>query len=265
MGEPRPTRAAQVPGVIDVLLNGQPFASASITGGGPTTIVWQPFSYQFTATSTSTLLTFKNAENPLQHFAMLDGVRVHVCDGSPGCTGGAPPVADDVNPCTADSCTAGTGVTHTPLANGTSCSDLDACTQTDTCQAGTCVGANPVVCVAQDQCHVVGTCAPATGACSNPTKADGVTCNDGATCTQSESCQAGACQPPTGAPPVLNLAVDDVGTLGGTYASAEDINASGQIAGNAATADGRMHRFLAYGNRVDGEPSHRGAERCFFH
>src|SRR5215469_1066679 len=41
--------------------------------------------------------------------------------------------------------------------NGTACNDGNACTQTDTCQAGVCVGSNPVVCAASDQCHVGGT------------------------------------------------------------------------------------------------------------
>ena len=60
----------------------------------------------------------------------------------------------------------------TPNApNGTACNDGNACTQTDTCQAGVCAGANPVVCTASDQCHVAGTCNPTTGVCSNPERA----------------------------------------------------------------------------------------------
>ena len=46
--------------------------------------------------------------------------------------------------------------------DGTSCNDANACTQTDTCQAGVCTGANPVVCSALDQCHAVGACDPVT-------------------------------------------------------------------------------------------------------
>src|SRR3989442_2683045 len=51
--------------------------------------------------------------------------------------------------------------------NGTPCNDGDACTQTDACQNGSCVGANPVVCTA-DQCHDPGTCNPATSVCPTP-------------------------------------------------------------------------------------------------
>ena len=43
----------------------------------------------------------------------------------------------------------------------------------DTCEAGVCTGANPVVCTASDQCHVAGTCNPSSGTCSNPDKANG--------------------------------------------------------------------------------------------
>src|SRR5262249_50719633 len=67
---------------------------------------------------------------------------------------------------------------HPVFADGTTCNDGNLCTQTDTCQSGTCIGTNPVVCAAQDQCHTVGTCATGTGVCSNPVKADGTTCDD---------------------------------------------------------------------------------------
>ena len=77
--------------------------------------------------------------------------------------------------------------------NGTTCDDENACTQTDTCQAGVCVGGNPVVCTPLDQCHVAGTCDPETGTCSNPEKADGTTCDDDDACTQTDTCQAGEC------------------------------------------------------------------------
>src|SRR5213079_2373528 len=54
-------------------------------------------------------------------------------------------------------------------------------------------GTNPVVCAATDQCHVAGTCDPATGTCSNPAKPDGTACNDGTACTRTDTCQAGVC------------------------------------------------------------------------
>ncbi|HVR61560.1 MAG TPA: esterase-like activity of phytase family protein [Polyangia bacterium] len=100
---------------------------------------------------------------------------------------------DDSNPCTADSCGAGGVCQHTPVADGIACNDGNACTQVDRCMAGACTGGSPVTCAAADQCHAVGLCDPATGACSNPAVADGTACDDGNACTQSDRCLAGAC------------------------------------------------------------------------
>ncbi len=50
-----------------------------------------------------------------------------------------------------------------------------------------------VTCTALDQCHVAGTCNPATGVCSNPTKQDGQICDDGNVCTQGDHCVNGVC------------------------------------------------------------------------
>src|SRR5207245_507500 len=86
------------------------------------------------------------------------------------------------------------------------------CTQTDQCSAGICSGSNPVVCTPLDQCHLAGACSPGTGLCSNPTKADGATCNDGNACTLTDQCSSGSC---TGSNPVVCTALDqchDVGT-----------------------------------------------------
>jgi hypothetical protein len=81
------------------------------------------------------------------------------------------------------------------LGDGTGCDDGNACTQTDACQGGLCIGANPANCTASDQCHVAGTCDPATGSCSNPAAPDGTVCSDGDGCTQGDTCQTGTCAP----------------------------------------------------------------------
>jgi hypothetical protein len=96
--------------------------------------------------------------------------------------------------------------------NGTSCTDGNACTQTDTCQSGVCAGANPVTCTAQDQCHTAGTCNASTGICSNPAVANGTACNDGNTCTRTDTCQSGVCQGSDAivCPPVGNQCEKDV-------------------------------------------------------
>jgi hypothetical protein len=95
-------------------------------------------------------------------------------------------------------------------ANGTACNDGNVCTQTDTCQTGVCVGSNPVVCAATDQCHTAGVCDALTG-CSNPTVANGTACNDGNVCTQTDICQTGVC---VGSNPVVCAAIDQCHTAG---------------------------------------------------
>jgi RNA polymerase subunit RPABC4/transcription elongation factor Spt4 len=92
-------------------------------------------------------------------------------------------------------CNSMTGACTNPTKrDGTTCSDGNACTRTDTCQAGACVGASPVICTALDQCHVAGVCDTGTGICSNPARPDGSACSDADACTQIDSCQAGVCQ-----------------------------------------------------------------------
>ena len=112
-----------------------------------------------------------------------------VCEASDQC--------HDVGTCDPE-----TGTCSNPeRPKGTPCDDANACTQSDACNAGTCVGADPVVCEATDQCHDPGSCDTDTGICSPQTpRADGVGCDDGNACTQSDACQAGVC---VGADPVV--------------------------------------------------------------
>ena len=114
------------------------------------------------------------------------------------------------------------------VANGTACNDGNACTQSDTCQAGACTGGNPVACTALDQCHAAGTCNPATGVCSNPAKADGTACNDGNACTQTDTCQGGTC---TGGNPVTCTAVDPCHAAGTCDPSTGKCSANGVLCG----------------------------------
>ncbi|MGH7894737.1 MAG: hypothetical protein ACREQL_08715 [Candidatus Binatia bacterium] len=135
------------------------------------------------------------------------------CNGVESCVAGACAVTTAAPDCSGLDNQCNTGVCQSPNGscvaqpkqNGTGCDDGNACTQSDTCQAGTCAGTNPVVCTALDQCHVPGTCNPESGVCSNPNKADGSSCNDGSACTQTDTCQAGTC---TGTNPVVCTALD---------------------------------------------------------
>ncbi|MBK7864673.1 MAG: choice-of-anchor J domain-containing protein [Archangiaceae bacterium] len=151
------------------------------------------------------------------------------CDLAESCTGASPTcpadglqpngsTCDDGNPCTsADACQAGacsgaavgcaapdgchfagtcspaTGCAYPARPDGSLCDDTNACTATDTCQAGACQGGSPKTCAAADACHVAGVCAPATGLCSSPPASDGTLCDDSDPCTQRDACTAGTC------------------------------------------------------------------------
>jgi hypothetical protein len=159
---------------------------------------------------------------------------------SGSCTGASPVVCTAQDQChVAGTCNPSTGTcSNPPKPNGSTCSDGDACTQTDSCQSGTCTGANPVTCTAQDQCHAVGTCNPSTGTCSNPPKTNGSPCSDGDLCTQTDTCQSGTC---TGANPVTCTALDqchDAGTcspLSGTCTNPPKTNGAPCSDGSGCT------------------------------
>jgi hypothetical protein len=114
---------------------------------------------------------------------------------SGSCVGGSSVTCTALDQChIAGTCNPTNGTCSNPSApNGTACSDGNGCTQTDTCQNGSCAGGSPVICTALDQCHIAGTCNTATGTCSNPNAANGVSCEDGNPCNQPDTCQAGIC------------------------------------------------------------------------
>lgn len=102
-------------------------------------------------------------------------------------------IADQVYQCLA--CPGSTPVTScSGLPDTTPCTDGNACTSGERCRTNVCRGGTPLVCTALDQCHNAGTCNPANGVCSNPTKPNGTPCNDGNACTSPDQCQIGTCQ-----------------------------------------------------------------------
>lgn len=124
-----------------------------------------------------------------------------VCDGSGTCSGataqcliGAPPAVEDGNDCTLDSCDPIGGPAHVLVADGTSCSDHDACTVGDSCQAGACAAGIATNCASPDECHHEGVCNPLTGNCDYPSRDDGTPCDDQSVCSLTSACQAGECQ-----------------------------------------------------------------------
>ncbi len=124
---------------------------------------------------------------------------------------GTPPVCDDANACTDDSCDAVLGCQNVP--NTAACDDADACTENDVCGGGAC-GGTPVDCSDGDACNgaevcAAGVCGPGTppdcddsNACTDDscdillgcqnTPNDANSCDDGSACT-TEVCNAGAC------------------------------------------------------------------------
>ncbi len=142
----------------------------------------------------------------------------NLCTQSDTCQSGVCAGAKPVNCVALDAChVAGvcapqTGFCSNPVAaDTTQCDDGNLCTLADTCQAGVCVGANPVVCVAQDLCHVAGVCVPEQGVCTVPLAADGTPCDDGNACSTVDACQAGVC---VGAAPIVCAALDDCHAIG---------------------------------------------------
>ncbi|NUN16670.1 MAG: hypothetical protein HUU55_23845, partial [Myxococcales bacterium] len=84
--------------------------------------------------------------------------------------------------------------------DGAPCDDGDACTNADLCQAGGCVGTQPVTCDDGNQC--TGDVCDQVLGCVN-TDLDGTPCSDGDACTIADTCLAGVCQP------LFNLDCDD--------------------------------------------------------
>ncbi len=124
-----------------------------------------------------------------------------LCDGAGHCQAGTPLVTDDGNPCTADSCSPSTGVVHTPVAAGTSCSDSNVCNGSEQCDStGSCAPGAPLTIDDGNPC-TVDSCDPSSGVQHLPAQ-DGTSCDDGNACNGSESCQKGACA--AGTAPVLD-------------------------------------------------------------
>jgi hypothetical protein len=108
------------------------------------------------------------------------------------CTQSTTPTdCNDKNPCTDDSCVEPNGCKN--LNNTAACDDANACTSNDACAGGQCRGAATVDCSnATDACGT-GMCDPKTGTCVKQAKPGGAVCDDGNTCTLTDTCNAGVC------------------------------------------------------------------------
>lgn len=74
-----------------------------------------------------------------------------------------------------------------------SCDDSNACTTTDVCQNGTCVGTAPTTCATPTACFETSVCLPADGGCTATLKAEGAACDDGDACSGTDTCTLGRC------------------------------------------------------------------------
>lgn len=116
------------------------------------------------------------------------------CDGYGHCAPGMPPVIDDDNPCTADLCDLETGLTHTLVQAGTSCSDGDVCNGSELCDAtGLCAaGTSPLL--EDDNPCTADSCDPRYGV-EHAEVATGTACSDGNACNGDETCDSfGRCK-----------------------------------------------------------------------
>jgi cysteine-rich repeat protein len=135
-----------------------------------------------------------------------DSCQAGVCQGAPrDCSAAGDQCSDGVCDEVAAECVGQT------KPDGTGCDDSDLCTQSDVCLAGNCTGQNAVVCTPIDQCHDAGVCDPGTGVCSSPVKADGMACDDGDLCTQTDVCLTGMCM---GGDPIVCTALDECHDVG---------------------------------------------------
>lgn len=107
------------------------------------------------------------------------------------CVGGAPRDCDDDNSCTTDACEPASGCKRTPLANGSTCTDENACTAGDACIRGTCVGGEALDCADTNPC-TEGSCDPVLG-CKQTNLPNGSGCAGTSPCTTLDTCQQGVC------------------------------------------------------------------------
>ncbi|TAK18705.1 MAG: hypothetical protein EPO40_36510 [Myxococcaceae bacterium] len=155
-----------------------------------------------------------------------------------GSCGGATVPTDDHNPCTADACTPGGGVSHTPLSAGTACGDTDLCNGHEVCNgSGACGAGTPTATDDENPC-TVDSCDAVTGLAVHAPATNGTSCDDGSACTRTDACNAGVC---TGGNPVVCNALDQchaVGTcdpMSGACSNPAAANGTGCDDGNGCT------------------------------
>ncbi len=119
-----------------------------------------------------------------------------LCNGNESCVAGScvagtPPACSSSGQCSTAQCDASLGCVEVAVANGTACSDGNACTIDDSCQVGVCAPGGAQSCSDPGPCRS-GYCDPQRG-CTSDLLADGTVCSDGDPATLNDSCQVGVC------------------------------------------------------------------------
>ena len=112
------------------------------------------------------------------------------CDIGGNCQPGGPPNTDDGNPCTADSCNPVSGVSHAPVAAGTSCADGNVCNGAEACDAAGACGSGTALVVNDGNPCTADSCDPASGVAHTAITA-GTSCGDADLCNGAEACDGG--------------------------------------------------------------------------
>ncbi len=106
------------------------------------------------------------------------------------CVAGTAITCNDGNPCTTDVCSGGS-CTSTPVADGGTCNDGNACSLGDRCVAGTCTGTSTNTCNDNNPC-TSDACSASTGCVNTPSPA-GTSCGLVFECMREVCDGAGAC------------------------------------------------------------------------
>ncbi len=111
--------------------------------------------------------------------------RDEACNADGACVSGVVRACPSLGPCRTNSCDPSTGLCAVGFRTGP-CDDLDACTDADTCDRGTCVG-TPRTCEDTDpNLCTVAACNRSTGLCEPRALSDGERCASNATCAMGE-------------------------------------------------------------------------------
>jgi hypothetical protein len=95
--------------------------------------------------------------------------------------------------CALGFCHTGTGQCEaSPINEGSSCGEADACISGGVCTGGICAGATVDCSHLDDEC-IAGVCDPGTGLCESVPHPDGTSCDDGLACTSADFCSAEIC------------------------------------------------------------------------